>query len=41
MYPEIYPELIKLHKKQRNCVANLSRKVKAEYFQKHKRPSIK
>ena len=29
------PEIIKLYKKQRNYVANLSRKVKKEYFQKH------
>ena len=29
------PEIIKLYKKQRNYVVNLSRKVKKEYFQKH------
>ena len=29
------PEIIKLYKKQRNYVVNLSRKVKTEYFQKH------
>ena len=29
------PEIIKLYKKQRNYVVNLSRKVKQEYFQKH------
>ena len=29
------PEIIKLYKKQRNNVVNLSRKVKAEYFQRH------
>ena len=29
------PEIIKLYKKQRNYVVNLSRKVKREYFQKH------
>ena len=29
------PEIIKLYKKQRNDVVNLSRKVKKEYFQKH------
>ena len=29
------PEIIKLYKKRRNCVVNLSRKVKTEYFQKH------
>ena len=28
-------EIIKLYKKQRNYVVNLSRKVKKEYFQKH------
>ena len=28
------PEIIKLYKKQRNYVVNLSRKVKTEYFQK-------
>ena len=29
------PEIIKLYKKQRNYVVNLSRKVKTEYFQNH------
>ena len=29
------PEIIKLYKKQRNYVVNLSKKVKKEYFQKH------
>ena len=29
------PEIIKLYKKQRNYVANLSKKVKTEYFQKY------
>ena len=29
------PEILKLYKKQRNYVVNLSRKVKTEYFQKH------
>ena len=29
------PEIIKLYKKQRNYVVDLSRKVKTEYFQKH------
>ena len=29
------PEIIKLYKKQRNYVVNLSRNVKKEYFQKH------
>ena len=29
------PEIIKLYKKQRNYVVNLSGKVKKEYFQKH------
>ena len=29
------PEIIKLYKKQRNYVVNLSRKVKKKYFQKH------
>ena len=29
------PKIIKLYKKQRNFVVNLSRKVKKEYFQKH------
>ena len=29
------PEIIKLFKKQRNYVVNLSRKVMKEYFQKH------
>ena len=29
------PEIIKLYKKQRNYVVNLSRKVKTEYFQKY------
>ena len=31
----INPEIIKLYKKQRNYVVNLSIKVKTEYFQKH------
>ena len=29
------PEIIKLYKKQRNYVVNLSRKVKTEYFQNY------
>ena len=29
------PEIIKLYKKQRNHVVNLSSKAKTEYFQKH------
>ena len=29
------PEIMKLYKIQRNYVVNLSRKVKAEYYQKH------
>ena len=29
------PEIIKLYKKQRNFIVNLSRKVRTEYFQKH------
>ena len=29
------PEIIKLYKKHRNYVFNLSRKIKKEYFQKH------
>ena len=29
------PEITKLYKTQRNCVVNLSRKVKTEYFQNH------
>ena len=29
------PEIMKLYKKQRNYVVNLSRKVKTEYYQKH------
>ena len=29
------PEIIKLYKKQRNYVVNLTRKVKKEYFKKH------